>query len=487
MLEEIYNLDDRLSEDEYYDALLFLLGDAYPELDEEELEDLLEDMLDQLPEQYAENVMNTIGAIGKQIGSGALKFASNNPDLVKGALTAAGTIVGGPIGSKLGSGLGNIITGAGQNKFLPETGKTLALMQNPQAQAAITRATLGIGNGIAPLAVNGNMNEVPIATYLRAIIVSAQAALQELDRNKIIPPQQLIESIPFSDNVDEQASWVIESLLGDNEKDCILTDINKIEIYNCDLSIDGNGYAKGNRVTTQQYNSTVVPKSTQGTTFKAIILHRTAGSNIQSAIQDKKGKGAHFYIGGGNIKYSEDGKIFQAVSLNNATSHINNDDNRISQKNIKTYNSIGIEIIGLAYYFKNGKLYKEVNPPEVVSELPKLTKLYENSNPQEGRHWDELTVSQIESTVCLLKLLMNQYNIKPEMIFTHEEIQSKRPGEGQAVKDALCKFLKEKQIEQRFKDEIKRMNLQFNQKLLAEPDALKVKTPDFYERPLISK
>jgi len=212
MLEEIYNLDDNLSEDEYYDALLFLLGDAYPDLDEEQLEDLLEDMLDQLPEQYAENVMNTIGTIGKQIGSGALKFASNNPALVKGALTAAGTIVGGPIGAKLGSGLGNIITGAGQNKFLPETGKTLALMQNPQAQAAITRATLGIGNGSAPLSLNGNISEVPIATYLRAIIASAQAALQELDRNNIVPHSKLMESIPFSGELDQQAIWLAESL-----------------------------------------------------------------------------------------------------------------------------------------------------------------------------------------------------------------------------------------------------------------------------------
>lgn len=212
MLEEIYDLDDNLSEDEYYDALLFLLGDAYPDMDEEELEDMLEDMLDQLPEQYAENVINTIGTIGKQIGNGTLKFAADNPTLVKGGLTATGTMIGGPAGAKLGSGIGNLITRTGQNKFLPKTGKTLALMQNPQAQAAITRATLGIGDGTAPLSVNGHISEVPIATYLRAIIATAQAALQELDRNNIVPPPQLTESIPFSNDIDQQTEWLTEQL-----------------------------------------------------------------------------------------------------------------------------------------------------------------------------------------------------------------------------------------------------------------------------------
>jgi len=77
----------------------------------------------------------------------------------------------------------------------------------------------------------------------------------------------------------------------------------------------------------------------------------------------------------------------------------------------------------------------EVNPLTT-----KITKGYEDNNGK-FNYWDELTEKQIKSTVCLVKLLMKEYSIKPDMILTHEEIQIKTSGEGQAVKEAIFEYL----------------------------------------------
>ena len=188
MVEEIYEWDESITEDDYYDALFYLLGDAYPRLSDDELEDLLQDILDTLPEQHAESIFDTISNVGKSIGSGALQVVANNPQLVKYGATAAGALIGGPVGAKVGNMAGSYVSNLAQKKPLPETGKTLALMQNPQAQAAIARPLLGIEHGVTPLTLNGNTQYIPTATYLRAIIDTAQKALKELDAAKSIEP-----------------------------------------------------------------------------------------------------------------------------------------------------------------------------------------------------------------------------------------------------------------------------------------------------------
>jgi len=51
------------------------------------------------------------------------------------------------------------------------------VIQNPQTQTAITRATLNIGDGTASYNnENGRLDLLPVATFLRSLIVSAQAA-----------------------------------------------------------------------------------------------------------------------------------------------------------------------------------------------------------------------------------------------------------------------------------------------------------------------
>lgn len=216
MLEEIYIRDEALSEDDYYDALIYLLGDIYPDLSEEELEDMAEDILDELPEEYAENFLQTIGNIGKNIGNGAMNFAANHPGLVKGAATLAGTFIGGPVGAKVGNAVGGWATDAAQRRYLPRTAQTLSLMQNPQTQAALARTSIGLGNGAAPLAINGEVAYVSVSTHLRAIMQAAQAALQEVDRYEQIPPAELTNSFFDTEDIDEQAEWLLESLVGNN-------------------------------------------------------------------------------------------------------------------------------------------------------------------------------------------------------------------------------------------------------------------------------
>lgn len=164
------------------------------------------------------------------------------------------------------------------------------------------------------------------------------------------------------------------------------------------------------------------------------MYYRTVGYNIPGAIGHSKG--THFYIEGGNV-IGKDGEIFQAVSLKRSCNHILDERTRISHFDIKTNNSIGIEVIGMAYKKVGEKYYTNTsNPKEIDITKTPITKGYEDKNG-DVNYWDKLTDSQIKSAVCLVQLLMKTYSIKPEMILTHEEIQSKTSGEGQAVKDAI--------------------------------------------------
>jgi hypothetical protein len=214
MLEEIYDRVENLTEDDYYDALLFIAGDAYPDLSEEEIEEMLEEVIDQMPEQYAEGVLRSIKNLGKDIGSGTLRFASENPELIKMGASVAGGAVGGPIGANIGNRIGNYAAGSISKQNLPETEKALAAIQNSQAQAALTRPALGIGNGTTQFVKNnGKMNLVPVATVIRGLILQLQKALVELDTYGQIPPAVLSEALPFAQDVDMQAEWIIEELV----------------------------------------------------------------------------------------------------------------------------------------------------------------------------------------------------------------------------------------------------------------------------------
>ncbi|AZA82713.1 hypothetical protein C1637_20280 [Chryseobacterium lactis] len=176
----------------------------------------------------------------------------------------------------------------------------------------------------------------------------------------------------------------------------------------------------------------------------AIVLHRTIGSSISGAIAHSKG--THFYVEGSR---GVDGEIFQPIKLDQFSNHIMNETARTGHMEVQTENSIGIEVIGMAYYKVGKDLYTvydyKVKDPTSV----KLTKSFKGQRRLNGKwidediYWDELTDAQVKSVKCIVVTLMKKYNLKKENIFTHEEMQSKTAGEGQVVKDAIFPLLNE--------------------------------------------
>ncbi|MCW3074673.1 MAG: hypothetical protein JWP69_1742 [Flaviaesturariibacter sp.] len=204
---------------------------------------------------------------------------------------------------------------------------------------------------------------------------------------------------------------------------------------NCNFRLN-NHFLAGSNVATSRTDSLVKPGGTLKTPVKAIVLHRTVGTSISGAISHSKG--THFYVEGG--RKGKDGEVFQAISLKKSSNHIFDTDDRIGHLDVKTDNSIGIEVVGLAYLKKDGKYYKNVTGQPEITSVPPLSKEYVDINGNKN-YWDALTEAQIKSLVCLVKLLMQEFSIPSDMILTHEEIQRKTAGEGQAVKDAIFSYL----------------------------------------------
>lgn len=178
--------------------------------------------------------------------------------------------------------------------------------------------------------------------------------------------------------------------------------------------------------------------------ISAIVLHRTIGSSISGAIAHSKG--THFYVEGAQGK---DGEIFQPITLNQYSNHIMNQTARTAHMEIQTENSIGIEVIGMAYYKVGKDLYTVYDTKVKAPDSVKLTKSFKGQRKINGKwtnddiYWDQLTDAQIKSVKCIVVNLMKKYGLKKENIFTHEEIQSKTAGEGQVVKDAIFPLLNE--------------------------------------------
>lgn len=176
----------------------------------------------------------------------------------------------------------------------------------------------------------------------------------------------------------------------------------------------------------------------------AIVLHRTIGSTISGAIAHSKG--THFYVEGAR---GTDGEIFQPIKLDQYSNHIMNKTARTDHMEIQTENSIGIEVVGMAYYKVGKDLYTVYDTKVKNPESVKLTGSFKGQRKVNGKwtdddiYWDQLTDAQVKSVKCIVVALMKKYNLKKENIFTHEEMQSKTAGEGQVVKDAVLSLLNE--------------------------------------------
>lgn len=101
---------ESFSEDNYFEAVRYVLGPEYANLNESELEDVLLSRVDQMSESEAEGFWSSLGNVASSIGSGVLRGVAAVAPI---AGTAIGTYFGAPqIGGALG-GLVSNLAGAG--------------------------------------------------------------------------------------------------------------------------------------------------------------------------------------------------------------------------------------------------------------------------------------------------------------------------------------------------------------------------------------
>ena len=84
---------ESFSEDNYFEAVRYVLGPEYSNLNENELEDVLLSRVDQMSESEAEGFWSSLGNVASSIGSGVLRGVSAVAPI---AGTAIGTYFGAP-------------------------------------------------------------------------------------------------------------------------------------------------------------------------------------------------------------------------------------------------------------------------------------------------------------------------------------------------------------------------------------------------------
>ncbi|MBF4505246.1 hypothetical protein IRZ83_01110 [Flavobacterium sp. JLP] len=95
---------ESFSEDNYFEAVRYVLGPEYSNLNESELEDVLLSRVDQMSESEAEGFWSSLGNVASSIGSGVLRGVSAVAPI---AGTAIGTYFGAP---QIGGAVGGLVS-----------------------------------------------------------------------------------------------------------------------------------------------------------------------------------------------------------------------------------------------------------------------------------------------------------------------------------------------------------------------------------------
>jgi len=95
---------ESFSEDNYFEAVRYVLGPEYSNLNENELEDVLLSRVDQMSESEAEGFWSSLGNVASSIGSGVLRGVSAVAPI---AGTAIGTYFGSP---QIGGAVGGLVS-----------------------------------------------------------------------------------------------------------------------------------------------------------------------------------------------------------------------------------------------------------------------------------------------------------------------------------------------------------------------------------------
>ena len=95
---------ESFSEDNYFEAVRYVLGPEYSNLSEDELEDVLLSRVDQMSESEAEGFWSSLGNVASSIGSGVLRGVSAIAPI---AGTAVGAYFGAP---QIGGAVGGLVS-----------------------------------------------------------------------------------------------------------------------------------------------------------------------------------------------------------------------------------------------------------------------------------------------------------------------------------------------------------------------------------------
>ena len=159
---------------------------------------------------------------------------------------------------------------------------------------------------------------------------------------------------------------------------------------------------------------------------EAIILHRTAGSTKESALNSFKssGIGTHFLI-------AKDGAVLQTASLGKYTYHIGKIRSRCQQegncdsKDAEAIKKIGWNPSGL-HAHEQKKSYPDRYPVNSESVGIEVVGAYDSKS----KSWDEPTAEQKKSIRSLVDKLKKCYHLGDGDIFEHDKISYKKEGEG---------------------------------------------------------
>lgn len=184
--------------------------------------------------------------------------------------------------------------------------------------------------------------------------------------------------------------------------------------------IDGNGYIQN-----AKFVHKPIPALEKGaiTGPKAIVLHRTDSSNLESSLQSfKKGVGTHFIV-------DKDGTVTQTASLLKKTSHVGKIKSRC-------YESGTCPADEKAKIKSWGWAPQKVHDHEKVKSYPARYPMNEDGIGIEvvaknnNEVWEAATPAQLVSITTIVRILQNAYGLGEADIYEHDQISYKKPGEG---------------------------------------------------------
>lgn len=164
----------------------------------------------------------------------------------------------------------------------------------------------------------------------------------------------------------------------------------------------------------------------------AIVLHRTDGSSVQSALNSaSSGIGTHFYV-------DKDGTVYQTASLLKHTSHVG----RIRSRCLEAGTCSEEEAVRIRGF---GWAPKRVHDHEKVKDYPARYPLNEDSvgietvsrcvkncgpNDKGTPEWEAPTAEQLESIANIIAILQEAYSLGDSDVYEHDLISYKTAGEG---------------------------------------------------------